>query len=134
MKSKYIISFNNAERVLKYIECPHQTHDIFRHNIHIFKGHNGDVALAVIRGFILEMWSCARSSTGTHSWMRHLNVELDTLLALDTSFLYHGKYAVRLLYVFEDRDMLVVTLFQFDISNMQWKRYNSAKHWCTIYQ
>jgi hypothetical protein len=47
MKSKYIISFNNAERVLKYIEYPHQTHDIFRRNLHIFKGHNGDVALAV---------------------------------------------------------------------------------------
>jgi hypothetical protein len=40
--------------------------------------------------------------------MRHLNVELDTLLALDTSFPYHRKYAVSLLCVAEDIDMLVV--------------------------
>jgi hypothetical protein len=122
---------------MKYIECPHQTHDIIRRNLHIFKGHNGDISLAVIRGFTLETWSCARSSTGAHSWMRHLNVELDTLLALDTSFPYHGKYAVRLFYVFEDRDMLAVQakegLFQLDISNMQWKKYNCTKRWCTIY-
>jgi hypothetical protein len=136
-KSRYIISFNNAERVLKYIKCPHQTHDIFRCNLHIFKGHNGDVAFAVIRGFTLEMWSSARSSTGAHSWMHNLNVKLDTLLALDTSFPHHRKYAVRLLCVFEDIDMLVVRskegVFQLDISNMQWKKYNSAKRWCTIY-
>jgi hypothetical protein len=137
MKSSYILPFNNAERVLKYIECPHQTHAIFRRNLHIFKGHNGDIALAVIRGFTLETWSYARSSTYAHSWMCLLNVELDTLLALDTSFLYHRKYVVRLLCVFEDRDMLVVRakegVFQIDISNMQWKKYNSTKRWCTIY-
>jgi hypothetical protein len=108
MKSRYILAFNNTEGVLKYIECPHQTHDIFRRDLHIFKGHNGDVALTVIRGFTQETWSCARSSTGAHSWMHYLNVELDTLLALETSFPYHGKYAARLLCVFEDRDMLVV--------------------------
>jgi hypothetical protein len=66
-----------------------------------------------------------------------LNIELDTLLTLDTSFPYVGKYAVRLLCVFEDRDMLVVLAkegaFQLDISNMQWKKYNSGKHLCTLY-
>jgi hypothetical protein len=40
--------------------------------------------------------------------MHQLNIELDTLLTLDTSFPYDGKYAVRLLCVFKDRDMLVV--------------------------
>jgi hypothetical protein len=40
--------------------------------------------------------------------MRQLNIELDTLLTLNTSFPYAWKYAVRLLCVFEDRDMLVV--------------------------
>ena len=49
MKSRYIIAFDNVTRALYYIECPDETHDIFRPNLHIFKGHNGDVALAVIR-------------------------------------------------------------------------------------
>jgi hypothetical protein len=137
MKSRYIISFNNMMRRLKYIECPYEMHNAFRRNLHIFKGHNGDVSLAIIRGFTLETWSSARSSTYAHSWMRQLNIELDTLLTLDTSFPYVGKYAIRLLCVFEDRDMLVVLAkegaFQLDISNMQWKKYNSGKHLCTLY-
>jgi hypothetical protein len=121
MKSRYIISFDNVMRRLKYIE----THNVFRQNLHIFKGHNGDVALAIIVGFTLETWSTARSSTNAHSWICQLNIELDTLLTLDTSFPYARKYVVRLLCVFEDGDMLIVQAkegaFQLEISNMQWK-------------
>ena len=137
-KSRYIIALDNAKKSLKYIECPDETHDIFRLNLHIFKGHNGDVALAVIRYFTLQTWSSTRSSAGDHvSWTHHINVELDTLLALGKSFPYHGKYAVRLLCIFKDRDVLVVRVkegvFQLDMSNWQWKTYNSARRWCTLH-
>jgi hypothetical protein len=131
------MSFNNMMRRPKYIECPYETHNVFRRNLHIFKGHNGDVALVIIRGFTLETCSGARSSTNAHSWMRQFSIELDTLLTLETSFPYAGKCAIRLLCVFEDRDMLVVLakegVFQLDISNMHWKKYNSAECWCTLY-
>ena len=64
MNSRYIIVFDNVTTKLCYIECPHETHDISRHNFVIAKGHNGDVALAVIRYFSLNTLSSARSSTG----------------------------------------------------------------------
>jgi hypothetical protein len=38
MKTRYIISFDNMMRCLKYIECPYETHNVFRQNLHIFKG------------------------------------------------------------------------------------------------
>jgi hypothetical protein len=57
MNSRYIFPFDNMMRHLKYIECSYETHNVFRRNIQIFKGHNGDVALAIIRGFTLETWS-----------------------------------------------------------------------------
>ena len=138
MKSRYIIAFDNVTRALYYIECPDETHDIFRTNLHIFKGHNGDVALAVIIDFTLETWSSERSSTGKwEAWVPHTKLELDTLLGLDTSLPYHGKYAIRLLCAFEDRNMLVVRAkegaFQLDVSSLEWKKFKSPKHWCTMH-
>jgi hypothetical protein len=57
--------------------------------------------------------------------MCHINVELDTLLALDTLFPCHKKYEVRLLCESEDRDMVFVPTkegsFKLDINNTQWK-------------
>jgi hypothetical protein len=82
MKSRYIIAFDNVMRRLKYIECTYEMHNVFRQNLHIFKGHNRDVSLAIIRGLTLETWSSARSSTDAQSWMRQLNIELDILLTL----------------------------------------------------
>jgi hypothetical protein len=137
-KSRYIIELDHAKKALKYIQCPHETHDIFMLNIHIFKGHNGDVALAVIRDFTLQTWASTRSSTGDHeSWTCHINFELDTFFGLDTSFPYNWKHAVRLLCVFEDKNELVVRakegVFQLDMSNWQWRKYNSARRWCTLH-
>ena len=137
-KSRYIIALDHAKKALKYIQCPHEMHDIFKLNIHIFKGHNGDVALAVIRDFTLQTWASTRSSTGDHeSWTCHINFELDTCLALDTSFPYYGKHAVRLLCIFEDKNELVVWakegVFQLDMSNSQWRKYNSIRRWCTLH-
>ena len=92
MKSRYIIAFDNVTRDVYYIECPHETHDMFSLNLLIFKGHNGDVALAAIGDFTLETWSSERSSTGKwEAWVPHTKLELDTLLGLDTSLPYHGK-------------------------------------------
>ena len=137
-KSRYIIALHNVKEDLKYIECPHETRDIIRLNVHIFRGHNGDVALAVIRNFTLQTWSSTRSPTGDHeSWQHHIKVELDTLLPIDTSFPYHGKCEVRLLCVVEDSDILVVWVkegvFQLDMSNWQWRKYSSARRWCTLH-
>ena len=136
-KSRYIIAFDNVKRDLNYVECPDETHDIFRRNLHIIKWHNGGVGLAVIRDFNLQMWSSEISCTCAHAWKPHRVVILATVLALDTSFPYHGKHAVRLLCIFEDKDELVVWakegVFQLDMSNWQWRKYNSARCWCTLH-
>ena len=99
--------------------------------------HGGGVGLAVIMGFTLQTWSSARSSAGDYDWTPHSNVNLATILALDTSFPCHGKHVVRLLCVFEDRDMVIVWskegVFQLDLSNMWWKKFYRIKSGCTLF-
>ena len=117
---------------------PHETHDISRRNFVITKGHNGDVALAVIRDFSLNTWSSARSSTGKwEAWVPHIKVELDILLGLDKSWASGGKDAVRLLCAFEDREMVVIWakegVFELDLSSMKSKKFRSRKRWCTLH-
>ena len=115
-----------VSRSLYYVECPHETHDIVRHNLHIIRGHNGDVGIAVIRGFGLQTWCSARSSTGNDEWIPHSNVNLASILALDTSSALCKIYAVRLLCAVENKYMVIVEavdgVFQLDISNMQWNK------------
>jgi hypothetical protein len=92
MKFGYIIFFNNSIRSLKYVECPHETHNIFRRNLHITTGHGGGVGLAVVRDFTIHVWSSSeRSLTCTHTLKPHINVYLATPLSLDTSFPYCVK-------------------------------------------
>ena len=71
---------------LYYVECPQQTNDIYRRNLHIIRGHNAGVGLGAVRDSILQMWYSTRSSTGDHAWTPHRNVDLATFLGLDTSF------------------------------------------------
>src|SRR5664279_4125838 len=126
MKSNYIIAFDNVTRDLYYVECPRETHDIFRRNLHIIKGHNGGVGLVVVRGFTLQTCCSVRSSIVNHAWTPHRNVDLTTLLALDTSFPYLWNYVVKILCAFEDKYIMVVRakegVFQLDISTMLWKK------------
>jgi hypothetical protein len=119
-KTRYLIAFNNATRKLSYVLCPHMTPDRFNDNIHIIKEHGGQVGLAVFRCFTLETWSSSeRSSTSNPEWTPHSNVNLATLLGIDTLFPFHGKRAVRILCAFEDKDMVVVWtnegVFQLDL-------------------
>ena len=107
-KSNCIIAFDNLSKDLYYVECPQRTHEIYRRNLHIIKGHNGGVGLVVVTGFTLQTWCSARSSIGDHAWLPHRNVDLATLLALDTSFPYYWNHTVRILCTFEDRDIVVV--------------------------
>ena len=62
---------------------------------------------------------------------------MDTLLGLDKSWAYGGKDAVRLLYAFEDREMVVIWakegVFELDLSSMKSKKFRSRKHWCTLH-
>ena len=75
-KSRYIIVFDIVKRDMNYVECPNETHDIFRRNLHIIKGHNGGVGLAVIRDFNLQTWSSEISLTGAQAWKPHRVVNL----------------------------------------------------------
>jgi hypothetical protein len=78
MKSRYIIAIDNVEIDMNYVECPNETHDIFRCNLHIIKGHYGGVGLAVIRDFYLQTWSSEISSTCALAWKPHRVVSLAT--------------------------------------------------------
>ena len=133
----YIIAFNNKTTTLSYLEWPHETDDILIRNLHIIQGHGGGIGLVFIRNFTLHMWSSGRSSTGDHEWTPHNNVNLATLLSLDTSFPYHGEHAAKLLCAFEDKDRVIVRVkegvFQLDFSNMQCKKFYCASNIsCTL--
>ena len=136
-KSNYIIAFNNQEKKLKQIECPQETQGIFRRNLHIIQGHGGGVGLVGIRDFTLLTWSSAISSSGDHEWTCHTEVNLATLLALDTTFPYKGRHALRLLCTIEDTYMVVVWakegVFQIDLSNMKWKRFSGTTYYFPLY-
>jgi hypothetical protein len=66
------------------------------------------VGLTVIRYFNLQTWSSEISSTCALAWKPHRVVSLPTVFSLDTSSPYHRKYAVRLLCVFEDKEVVFV--------------------------
>ena len=63
--------------------------------------------------------------------MPHIKVELDTLLGLEKSWAYARKDALRLLYAFEDREMVVILakegVFKLDLSSMNSKKFRSRK-------
>ena len=69
--------------------------------------------------------------------MPHIKVELDILLGLERSWAYGGKYVVRLLCAFEDREMVVIWakegVFELDLSSMKSKKFRSRKRWCTLH-
>ena len=73
-KFNYIIAFDNLSRVMYYVECPRQTHNIQRGNLHIIKEHNGGVRLVVLRYFNPQMWCSARLSLGIYAWTLHRDV------------------------------------------------------------
>ena len=91
----------------------------------------------VVRGFTLQTWCSTRSLTGDHAWTPHRNVDMATLLALETSLPYHWKHTVKILCAFEDRDIVVVRakegVFQIVISTMPWKKLSLANVSCTLY-
>ena len=91
----------------------------------------------VVRGFTLQTWCSTRSLTGDHAWTPHRNVDMATLLALDTSFPYHFKHPVKILYALEDTYTVVVRakegVFQLDISTMLWRKLHIDNVSFTLY-
>ena len=79
----------------------------------------------VLRCLTLQTWCSARLSPGVYAWTLHRDVDLSTLLALDTSFPYSCNVDVKILCTFEDRDIVIVRakeeVFQLDITTMAWK-------------
>ena len=136
-EARYIIAFDILKKYLTYVECPTEMQDIFMRNLHIIKGHNGGVGLAVVRNLNLQIWSSEISLKCAHAWKLHRVVNLATVLGIDTTFPYYGKCAVRLLCAFEDRDVVFVSakegIFQLYFSNLQWSKFNAANIHCTLY-
>ena len=76
-------------------------------------------------------------SPGVYAWTLHRDVDLATLLALDTSFQYSCNVDVKILRTFEDRDIVIVKMkeevFQLDITSMVWKKLNLRTNSITLY-
>ena len=136
---KYIIAFDNTTKALYYVQCPQETHDdISNRRLHTFKGQNGGVGLAVIRGFTLRTWCRVRPSAGDHDvWILDREVDLSNLLVLDTSLSYDRRCKTKILCACEDRAILVIrvkkVVFQLDINSYKWKKIYGSLDTCTVY-
>ena len=100
---QYILAFDNTTNALYYVNCPEETHvDLHKCRVHTIKGHNGDLVLAVVKGYTLRTWYSVRSVPGDHVWSLHREIDLSKLISLDTSLPYNGTCIEKILCTCED--------------------------------
>ncbi|KAI4964369.1 hypothetical protein ZWY2020_005891 [Hordeum vulgare] len=57
LKAKYILAFELDTLKLYHIECPADTHSVYRRNVHIMKAEDGGLGLAALTEFNLCLWA-----------------------------------------------------------------------------
>ncbi|CAM0950663.1 unnamed protein product [Alopecurus aequalis] len=114
MKSKYILAFELDTSRLYHIECPPETHNVFRRNVHIMKAEAGGLGLAALTEFNLRLWARETDADGVTEWVLRRTIQLDALLPLKVSstppvnnHLASGR-PVRILAIVEDDDLFFI--------------------------
>uniref|UniRef100_A0A0A9ETC8 F-box domain-containing protein n=2 Tax=Arundo donax TaxID=35708 RepID=A0A0A9ETC8_ARUDO len=136
LKSKYILAFELGTHRLYHIECPPETHDVYRRNVRIMKTEDGGLGLAVITKFNLRLWAWETDAEGDTGWVLRNIVELDKFLPLEVSSLpflnncLSGKPPVRILDLVEDDDLVftwtIIGVFAVQLKSMQFKKVFEA--------
>ncbi|KAL6641625.1 hypothetical protein ACP70R_019806 [Stipagrostis hirtigluma subsp. patula] len=143
LKSKYILAFDLGACRLYYIECPPETHGVYRRNVHIMKTENGGLGLASMTIFSLRLWAQETDVEGVRGWMLCKVIELDNFLPLDKSILLSsnnhlgGRPPVRILGLMEDDDLAFIWtttgVFAVQLKSMQFKKVFEADISATVY-
>ncbi|CAL4924322.1 unnamed protein product [Urochloa decumbens] len=112
LKSKYILALELVTRRLYHIECPPETHDVYRRNVHVMKTEDGGLGLAALTGFNLYLWAWEADAEGVAGWVLLKVIELDKFLSLEASNPNNsqlgGKPPVRILGLVENDDLVFI--------------------------
>jgi len=143
LKSKYILGFELATRRLYHIECPPETHDVYRRNVHIMKTEDGGLGLASLIEFNLHLWAQEVDAEGVTRWVLLKVIELDKFLPLEASSLLPnnsqlgGRPPVRILGLVEDDDLVFIWtktgVFAVQLKSLQFKKVFEADVSASVY-
>ncbi|OEL18722.1 hypothetical protein BAE44_0020258 [Dichanthelium oligosanthes] len=143
LKSNYILAFGLGTRRLYHIECPPETHDVYRRNVHIMKTEDGGVGLASLTQFNLHLWAREADAEGVTGWVLLKVIELDKYLPLGASNLLPnnshlgGRPPVRILGLVEDDDLVFIWtktgVFAVQLKSMQFKKVFEADVSASVY-
>lgn len=143
LKSKHILAFELVTHRLYHIECPPETHDIYRRNVHIMKTEDGGLGLAALAKFNLRLWAWETDAEGVTGWVLRRIIDLDRFLPLDVSSLPSpdngscGRPPVRILGLVEDDDLVflwtITGVFAVHLKSMKFKKVFEADVSATVY-
>jgi hypothetical protein len=143
LKSKYILAFELATHRLYHIECPTETHDIYRRNVHMMKTEDGGLGLAAVTKFNLRLWAWETDVKGVTGWALRRIIELDKFLPLEVSLLSSmdnhpaGRPPVRILGLVEDDDLFFIWtktgVFMVQLKTMKHKKVFGADISASVY-
>ncbi|CAL4916062.1 unnamed protein product [Urochloa decumbens] len=141
LKTKYILAFELVTYRLYHIECPPETHDIYRRNVHIMKTEDGGLGLAAVTKFTMRLWAWETDVKGVTGWVLHRIIELDKYLPLESlpSMDNHpgGRPPVRILGFVEDGDLVFIWtktgVFAVQLKTMKHKKVFEADVCASVY-
>ncbi|CAL4916059.1 unnamed protein product [Urochloa decumbens] len=141
LKSKYILALELVTRRLYHIECPPETHDVYRRNVHVMKTEDGGLGLAALTGFNLYLWAWEADAEGVAGWVLLKVIELDKFLSLEASNPNNsqlgGKPPVRILGLVENDDLVFIWtktgVFVVQLKLMQFKKVFEADVSASVY-
>ncbi|KAL6844497.1 hypothetical protein ACP4OV_026170 [Aristida adscensionis] len=143
LKSKYILAFEMATHRLYHIECPSDTHDIYRRNVHIIITEDGGLGLAAVTKFILRLWSWETDDGGVTGWVLRKTIDLRKFLPVEMSSSPSAdnqlakRPPVRILGLVEDDDLVfiwtIIGVFAVQLGSMQFTKVFETNVCATIY-
>lgn len=143
LKAKYILAFELDTLKLYHIECPADTHSVYRRNVHIMKAEDGGLGLAALTEFNLCLWARETGPEGVMEWVLRRTIQLDAFLPLIVSSVplanNHSASGrpVRILGLIEDDDMFFMWtrhgVFAVQLKSMQCKKVFEADVPATIF-
>ncbi|WVZ86719.1 hypothetical protein U9M48_033461 [Paspalum notatum var. saurae] len=143
LKSKYILTFEMATQRLYHIECPPDTHDVYRRNVHIIRSEDGGLGLAAVTNFNMHLWSWGTDNQGVTRWLMCKIIELDKFLPKAvpsfpaTNNQLTRRPPVRLLGLVEDGDLFfvwtIIGVFTVQLNSMQFEKVFEAEVYATVY-
>uniref|UniRef100_A0A0E0B7T3 F-box domain-containing protein n=1 Tax=Oryza glumipatula TaxID=40148 RepID=A0A0E0B7T3_9ORYZ len=143
LKSKHILAFELSTSRLYHIECPSETHSVYRRNVHIMKAEDGGLGLAAMTGFNLQLWALEIDSGGVTGWVLRKTIELGAVLPLEvpsiplTDSPLVRRPPVRILGLVEEDDLFfiwtAVGVFAVQLKSLQFKKVFEADVSATFY-